>query len=488
MKSSPQKRRIARSTGPNTLRLGMFAWAALLLVFTFLLPSKSVADEPMPTPMPTAAESSIQDKPKLIWYADPEGLQANLVRVPLNDALRLLAKVTGWKVFVEPDLDRTVSVAFRRLPPHEAVPRILGNLNYALIQRTNASMQLLIFETRSSRATLELADDDRIRNQLIVRLDPNSSMTAEELAASLGAELKGSIDALNAHLLEFPDDAKATAARDQLSGMDGIAQVEDNFSTLPPEMAEALGIIQQSSIRLKPATFDGNRLIIGLIDTGVQSINPAYDAFLVNRISLGGNPADSTTLAHGTSMYANLVKAAEVALGAGAEANFGVVSVDVYGQNSLSTSFDVARGIVEAVGAGATLINASLGSNSSSPILHDVIRRYEDQGVLFIAAAGNQPVTSPTYPSGYPEVLAVSAGNSDGVFASYANRSSVVDLLLPGTGTVPYAGDLYRVSGTSVSAARASGIAAALWTQNTVTVPTELGPILRVNFGAPPAP
>jgi thermitase len=84
------------------------------------------------------------------------------------------------------------------------------------------------------------------------------------------------------------------------------------------------------------------------------------------------------------------------------------------------------------------------------------------QGVLFVGAAGNQPVTTPSYPAAYPEVLATTAGDRSGRIASYANRGEFVDVIAPGTGLVHLGNQTFVGSGTSYSAAYVTGIAAGL--------------------------
>ena len=82
--------------------------------------------------------------------------------------------------------------------------------------------------------------------------------------------------------------------------------------------------------------------------------------------------------------------------------------------------------------------------------------------MLFVAAAGNQPVTTPEYPAAYPEVEAVTAASAPGVLADYANRGDFVRFMLPGTSLVPWGGQSWAVTGTSTSTAYFSGILAGL--------------------------
>jgi len=136
-----------------------------------------------------------------------------------------------------------------------------------------------------------------------------------------------------------------------------------------------------------------------------------------------------------------------------------IIPVDVYGSSASSTTFDVANGIAQAVNGGAKIINLSLGSESDSTFLHDVIKQASSQNIVFFGAAGNTPVTTPFYPAAYPEVTAVTAIDQ-GQLASYANRGSFVSAGAPGTSIVYFNSQPWQVTGTSTSAAYTSGLAA----------------------------
>jgi thermitase len=102
----------------------------------------------------------------------------------------------------------------------------------------------------------------------------------------------------------------------------------------------------------------------------------------------------------------------------------------------------------------------SLGGTADSAVLDNVIQQALAQGVMVFAAAGNQPVNTPTYPAAIPGVNAVTALGSPGELASYANYGSFVDMALPGTSVVYFGNQAYMVQGTSASTAYATGVAA----------------------------
>jgi hypothetical protein len=136
-----------------------------------------------------------------------------------------------------------------------------------------------------------------------------------------------------------------------------------------------------------------------------------------------------------------------------------ILPVDIYGGGETTTSWNVATGIQQAVDHGANVLNLSLGGVDDSSILDGVIQQAIADGIPVFAAAGNQPVSTATYPAADPGVIAVTA-TQQGKIASYANFGSFVDLAIPGASVVYFGNQAYVVQGTSVSTANATGLAA----------------------------
>jgi thermitase len=232
-------------------------------------------------------------------------------------------------------------------------------------------------------------------------------------------------------------------------------------------------------LQLKPPPSDG-RIIVGLVDTALQPLGNGLDSFLLKAISVAGqaqpDPNDPT---HGTSMAETILRS--VATMTKGSSSVQILPVDVYGPNASTTTFDVANGIAQAVNGGANPINLSLGSSGDSPFLDSVIQDASSKNIVFIAAAGNTPVTTPFYPAAYSGVMAVTAIDQ-GQLDSYANRGSFVSLGAPGTSIVYYQNQPWIVQGTSASAAFISGIAAG-YMDATHNGASQAQTFLRSNFG-----
>jgi Subtilase family/Fervidolysin N-terminal prodomain len=423
------------------------------------------------------------------WDTNHNCVSADIKAGHLLPLLEQVVAATGWQVFLEPDATCEVSAKFSRLPPGDALHLLLRDLNFALVPETNAAAKLFVFRTRMENATQSVraakpagaaAKGKVIPNELIVRLKPGAKI--EELAKLLGAKVTGRIDSLNAYRLQFEDQAAADAARAQLSSNPDVSSVDSNYSIerpTSPAGAQSSNLPPPPSLQLKPPPSDG-RIVVGLVDTAVQPLGNGLDAFLLKQMSVAGDAQlDPNNPSHGTSMAETILRS--LAAMTKGSSSVQILPVDVYGPNANTSTFDVANGIAQAVNAGANPINLSLGSDGDSPFLHSVIQDATSKNILFIGAAGNQPVTTPYYPAAYPEVMAVTAIDQ-GQLASYANRGSFVSLGAPGTSIVYFNDAPYYVTGTSASAAFTSGIAAGYLdtTHNSVS---QAQSFLRSNFG-----
>ncbi len=412
----------------------------------------------------------------LVWHAKKGEIEARISKLELAEALETIAAQTGWRVFVEPRMKQTVAAKFGPKPAGEAMKMLLGSTSFALIPQTNGSASLYIFRQNQAAATERIQPRTAakaIPNELLVQLKPG--VKPEALATQLGAKITGRIDGLNAYRFRFEDAAGANAARQFLERNDDIASVDSIFVVERPQHPEAVNAPPLPAFVLKatPAP-EGGTLVIGLVDTAIQR-NESMNGWLLPSIGVAGPVELSDTVpTHGTSMLENLLRAYGQVPAGQQTAPMRVLPVDVYGSGGSTSTFEVALGIQEALNAGATIINLSLGGTGDSQFLHNLIQQANARGVLFVAAAGNTPVTTPTYPAAYPEVIAVTATDNKGQLANYANRGEFVDIGAPGGSLVHYGGKTYYVSGTSSASAYITGLAAGL-TANTGKKPQEIG-------------
>ncbi len=144
--------------------------------------------------------------------------------------------------------------------------------------------------------------------------------------------------------------------------------------------------------------------------------------------------------------------------------------MDSGGRGSIKAAIEAIDYVIgrKRAGVNVRVISASWGGTFSSRALEDAIRRAGDEGIIFIAAAGNSRTNNDRlqhYPSGYqlPNVLAVAALQRRDALASFSNYGpKTVHLAAPGAEILStWPGNQYEEhSGTSMATPEVAGVAA----------------------------
>ncbi|MHB9008251.1 MAG: S8 family serine peptidase [Limisphaerales bacterium] len=420
--------------------------------------------------MGMAAGAPVADEGRLEWRTKGNEVNADFRDWPVRRILEAISASTGWEVYVEPGLSRTMSARFSGLKTGEALSRLLGAMSYAVVPSTNGPVRLYVFQTSMQTATdLIVAATDSgkakstlIANELIVVLRPDSKESIEEIARRLGAQVVGRAPGINAYRLRFPDADSTERARRELAANSEVDMVGSNYVTDRPSQPGLLGNTGAASSRVRPK-LDGDRVRIGMVDTSVQTEGSNLRDFIEKTISLAGAaPLSPDEPLHGTAMAEQIIAAGAAALGGDDGLPFKLVVADVFGAAGTTSTFELVQALHALAAEGVPVINMSVGGNMDTPILRNTIVQLSRQGVVILASTGNEPVTTPTYPAAYPEVIAITALTANGQLAPYANRGDFVDGGAPGSAIVPFAGQAYYVSGTSVATANGSGVAGAI--------------------------
>ncbi|MGB0370187.1 MAG: S8 family peptidase [Opitutales bacterium] len=301
-----------------------------------------------------------------------------------------------------------------------------------------------------------------IRDELVIHFDNSGDYYAYlDALAKAGFSVQGQIDALLS--VRIPTEMARRIHPGRFGGRSSFSYVVQRPS-LPNELDPgALSLLRGFGNSARaitsggPGAGDGSGVLVAVLDSGLEA-HAQFEGLEILELDLSGEGLAGPGSDHGTSV-ASIIAGSE-----GVAPNADLMVVRVFNEAGQGSSYDVARGIVEAVDQGAKIINMSLGVYQDAAVMREAVKYAVDRDVLLVAAAGNDAIDVLPYPAAYEEVLAVTAVDAIGQQAIFPNQSTTIDFAAPGVGVIA-AGDadgLIAFSGTSAAAPFVSGTLAAL--------------------------
>jgi subtilisin family serine protease len=223
----------------------------------------------------------------------------------------------------------------------------------------------------------------------------------------------------------------------------------------------------------------GTNISIAVIDSQIDVSHPDLDGVFADQYDAVGGAAEKPH-AHGTGM-AGAIAAHRRLMGIAPAARLYAIHAFSSGAASAdSTTFNILKGLDWAASKGVRVVNMSF-AGPRDPSLERALKNAHDKGIVLIAAAGNAgPKSAPLYPGADPNVIAVTATDSNDKLFAGANRGRYIAVAAPGVDIlVPAPDGSYQLTtGTSVASAEVSGIVALLLERNPNLTPDDIRKIL----------
>ena len=432
----------------------------------------------------------------LYFRLDGDRLWLQAEQTPLVDVLEQFSRV-GVGVRLDPSIQSTVTGLILGQDIDEALEALLEGYDYLLtwkmlrgpLGRVPKLKEIQVYlpgsaasarpmPKKSTRfdATRGVAgtSPEFVKDELLVGARPGTTYAQfQSLLDQIGGMIVEADASTGVYLIRFPTGTNVEALLRQLGRNPLIAHAELNYVTrLPGGLSTGFPSLPAVS---PPA--DGS-IPVAVLDSGLDP-----SAGLAPLVSAGWDAVEpernlSDPDGHGTQMafLASGVLAAD-GLSASGE-TLPLVSVRAFDEDGKTSNFALMQALAYAEKAGAKVVNMSWGSAVDSEFMRTAIQVAAKQGLILVAAAGNEPTGNAVYPAAYSDVIAVGGVGADGQPWANSNHGAFVDVSAPASATLPsgsYVGTsissaavanalaqyLNQRPGTTVAAARAA-LAAAL--------------------------
>lgn len=252
-----------------------------------------------------------------------------------------------------------------------------------------------------------------------------------------------------------------------------VAVVDDAVDITHPDLSPVLWV-NTGEIPGNGIDDDGNGYVDDRNGVNVATSTPSQEGS-----PMPGTPV--TSFDHGTHVAGIACAASNNGTGI-ASIGHGVSLMGIRAASDNSSLTATLQGVLYAIDNGANVINMSFGSESYSTTYQNAITYGYNQGVVMIAACGNDNVNTVFYPAGYDHVIAVAATNGSdnkASFSNYDNGSGWVDVAAPGTSilsTLPTgSSSLYgNKQGTSMASPMVAGLAGLMLSMNSGLTPDDI--------------
>lgn len=381
-------------------------------------------------------------------------LSLNVSEAPFQDVVAQLAR-HGLRVKINSNFNPRVSASFTDLDLQKGLAVLLKNYNYLLIWKrdpTQPETQAFLSEIRifdqvapvpgklsPNLAVIEDAHRNLryVKDTLLMRLKPGVSKNDfESWLETLGARIVEHFSALGVYEIRLPPGSDIPAL---------IARLEKNdlLKTAEPDYVyEAPKLIKYRSDREMPARaskpIGEGDAPIAVLDTGVVMVEGLQDKILASIDIVNPAAPISDTVGHGTRMSMIAAGVAQpLNTQPGNEPANPIIPIKIVDDHQMTSNTQIMRSVDFALDQQARVMSLSWHTEQPSDFLEDTLDYAASNGVIVVAAAGNEPTGEPVYPAAYPSVIGVGATAPDGSAWDRSNFGDFVVLAAPGFAAMP---------------------------------------------------
>lgn len=365
-------------------------------------------------------------------------------------------------------MERTILVPLRPQQLALAVALILVPLAASAEQPEVDPNRVWVVSQPGQRAFVKARVEDGLRT--LKSSSSKSGLSAAAAAVAKRAKIHYEFDGLDAIVVTLPDDQIEALRKNK-----NVKLVERDVPRYPLAETVPYGIPRVQAPDAVAVGADGNGVKVCVIDSGIKSDHEDFAGISKSGYASSGQIWSEDNCGHGTHVAGTIA-----AVGNNDKGVIGVSpgKVSLYivkyfdGPTcGFSYSSSLVNAATRCANAGAKVINMSLGGPLPSSAESTAFTNLYKQGVLSVAAAGNDESSAFSYPASYPDVMSVAALDQNNVWASFSQYNSAVDIAAPGVSvlsTYPKRGTPVVVNGVQYAANKIDGTASGVFSAQMV--------------------
>jgi len=270
----------------------------------------------------------------------------------------------------------------------------------------------------------------------------------------------------NQYILQYNSEKEKNKALEKLGKSEDILYVEENYIyTLYESDYNSWGIQKMGlDVAIQTAEEESiNKMLqdvtVAIIDTGcdMEVFNANYNDKIRETYNLyDGSPVLYDNNGHGTHIAGTIAE--------GTSSNVKILPIKVSDSKTMDTATIIAAINYLSYYKKADVINMSFGGTQFSKSLYVAIEAANENGIISVAAAGNESTSTNSYPAAFDNTISVSAVDSECNFADFSNYGEMITFTAPGANIESING---VKSGTSMAAPHVACAVAMLKGTNT---------------------
>ncbi len=286
-----------------------------------------------------------------------------------------------------------------------------------------------------------VAVNENAKARVWIQYQPGTQQAVTQGLRGAGAQVHHKFDKLNAMAVSLPQQAVSALAKNP-----NIVSIEEDAKRYPSAQTLPYGIdaVQARDIwdvdrngTVDMGAPNGAGRMVCVIDSGLYTAHEDFAGVNV----VGGYPGNWNTdsCGHGTHVAGTIAAANnDVGVVGVTPGSTSLYIVKVFGGSDCAWTYssDLVNAAQRCEDAGANIISMSLGGSTKSRSEDQAFAQLYDNGILSIAAAGNDGNTRKSYPASYDSVMSVAAVDSNNLVADFSQQNGAVEIAAPGVGVL----------------------------------------------------